>query len=114
MAHTDACKFQVCQFVGKIMNDGGLSLREAAKKAQEESDGIPAGTIRRWWAESKQDTNERFKNEPPAENAPTVGDACGKVVTSGDKLTPEKIVEKVDAKIGEGWPALLHGVVPLP
>jgi hypothetical protein len=94
MAHTDACKFQVCQFVGKMV-DGGLSLREAAKKAQEESDGIPAGTIRRWWAEAKQETGERFNNEPPAQPTPTDGDCCGKVVTCGDKLSPQDVVKEV-------------------
>lgn len=114
MAHTDACKFQVCQFVGKMV-DGGLSLREAAKKAQEESDGIPAGTIRRWWAEAKQETGERFNNEPPT---PTAGDDCGKVVASGCKccqcchLAPRDLRRPKVAPHSSIGLFPLHGVVP--
>ena len=62
MAHTDACKIQVSEFVKKCTKSG-LSLNKACKEAQRESDGIPAGTIKRWWYEIHPE--KRFKNEPP-------------------------------------------------
>ena len=50
MAHTDACKIQVTEFVKKL-NESGISINEACRQAEQESDGIPAETIRRWWKE---------------------------------------------------------------
>ena len=50
MAHTDACKIQVTEFVKKL-NKSGISISEACRQAEQESDGIPAETIRRWWKE---------------------------------------------------------------
>jgi len=65
MAHTDACKYQVCQLVEKLINNG-MSLRAASVETQKESDGIPAKTIQRWWSEIKKETNEEcLKNETP-------------------------------------------------
>ena len=63
MAHTDACKIQVTQFVEKL-TEKGMSVREACESAEKESDGIPAATIRRWWHEIKKEVQDRFKNEP--------------------------------------------------
>ena len=68
MAHTDACKIQVCQLV-KRCTDNGMSILASCKAAQKESDGIPARTIQRWWyeilKESEVETAEEgvFKNE---------------------------------------------------
>jgi len=102
MAHTDACKIQVCQLVEKCV-ENGMSVNEASKHAQVESDGIPAKTIQRWFRDIQREASkELLKNEQPAEPAPTIGDVCEKVVTGGDKLTPEKIVEKVDALVERG------------
>jgi len=99
MAHTDACKFQVCQFVEKCVQNG-MTVNEASKHAQVESDGIPAKTIQRWWRDIQRATSEELpNNEQPT---PTIGDCCGKVVANGCKVTPEKIVEKVDALVEKG------------
>jgi len=65
MAHTDSCKIQVCQFVEKLTANG-MGLNQACKETEKESDGIPEGTIKRWWYEIKKTTEEQFKNELPA------------------------------------------------
>jgi phage N-6-adenine-methyltransferase len=63
MAHTDACKIQASQFIKKLV-DSGLSINEACRKTETESDGIPAETLRRWWYElGRQTKEELFKNE---------------------------------------------------
>lgn len=62
MAHTDACKFQVCQLVEKLVVKGE-SVNAACKVAQTESDGIPAETIRRWWKEIKTEAQGLVKND---------------------------------------------------
>ena len=65
MAHTDACKIQVCKFMERLV-DNGMSLRNASLATQKESDGIPAKTIQRWWADIKKETEaECLKNETP-------------------------------------------------
>lgn len=45
MAHTDACKIQVTEFVKKL-TEKGLSINKACEAAEKESDDIPAETIR--------------------------------------------------------------------
>lgn len=62
MAHKDACKFQVCQLVEKLVVKGE-SVNAACKVAQTESDGIPAETIRRWWKEIKNEAQGLVKND---------------------------------------------------
>lgn len=64
MAHTDACKIQVCQFVEKC-TDAGMSLNQACKETEKESGGIPEGTIKRWWYEIERENKEQFRNELP-------------------------------------------------
>lgn len=65
MAHTDACKIQVTEFVRKL-TDTGMSVNAACKEVQRESDGIPAETIRRWWQEIKARTAEELvRNDQP-------------------------------------------------
>ncbi len=41
-----------------------MSLNEACRYTERESDGIPAGTVKRWWFEVSGKVKERFKNEP--------------------------------------------------
>jgi hypothetical protein len=66
MAHTDACKIQVTEFVKKLTTTG-LSVNEACKVVEQESDGIPSETIRRWWKEIKAETaKELVKNDQPS------------------------------------------------
>ena len=62
MAHTDACKFQVCQLVEKLVVKGE-SVNAACKVAQTESDGIPAETIRRWWKDIQNEAQGLVKND---------------------------------------------------
>lgn len=76
MAHTDACKYQVCQLVEKLVVKGE-SVNAACKVAQEESDGIPAETIRRWWKDIQNEAQGLVKND------------------QRPKLTPEIVVERV-------------------
>jgi hypothetical protein len=65
MAHTDACKIQATQFVKKLVNNG-LSVSDACKETERESDGIPAETIRRWWKEIElRMSDELVKNDQP-------------------------------------------------
>lgn len=65
MAHTDACKIQVTEFVKKL-TEKGLSVNKACKEVERESDGIPAETIRRWWKEiEKKVRAELVKNDQP-------------------------------------------------
>lgn len=99
MAHTDACKFQVCQFVEKCVQNG-MTVNEASKHAQVESDGIPAETIRRWWKEIQNANSEELvKNDQPT---PTIGDDCGKCGNIGNKLSPQDVVKEVDALVEKG------------
>jgi phage N-6-adenine-methyltransferase len=62
MAHTDACKIQATQFIKKLI-EAGLSINEACKKTEVESEGIPAETLRRWWYQVQNETDKLFKNE---------------------------------------------------
>jgi hypothetical protein len=75
MAHTDACKIQVTEFVRKLA-DKGMSINKACEVAEKESDGIPSETIRRWWKEIKTQTAaELVKNDQPLptpENSPQI------------------------------------------
>lgn len=65
MAHTDACKFQVCEFVKKCV-DNGMSVSAATKEAERESDGIPAETVRRWWKTIQNEAQRGLvKNDQP-------------------------------------------------
>ena len=85
MAHTDACKYQVCEFMGKLV-DKGMSIRTASFKTQQESDGIPAKTIERWWGDIKKKANEEcLKNETATTTDPT---------TQNDSGKEEKVVKK--------------------
>ena len=61
MAHTDACKYQVVQFVGKC-KDNGMSINQACKEAERETDGIPAQTVRSWWYEAQKETERVVEN----------------------------------------------------
>lgn len=65
MAHTDACKIQATQFAKKLI-DNGLSMNDAFRETERESDGIPASTIKRWWYEIQATHTDRFNNEPAA------------------------------------------------
>ena len=69
MAHTDACKIQVCQFV-EICTERGMSVNKACLEAEKESDGIPAETVRSWWYESQKETKKVVENSTPT---PTTG-----------------------------------------
>lgn len=62
MAHKDACKYQVQQFMKKLVTSG-MAISAAAVQTEKESDGIPAETCRRWWYEVQKETDELFKNE---------------------------------------------------
>jgi hypothetical protein len=62
MAHTDACKYQVCEFMKRLV-DKGIPITKASVQTEKESDGIPAETVRRWWYEIQKETTEVFKNE---------------------------------------------------
>ncbi len=68
MAHTDACKYQVCQFVEKLTEEG-MSVNQACKESEIESDGIPSETIRRWWKEIQKEAEVKLvKNDQPLES----------------------------------------------
>lgn len=93
MAHTDACKYQVCQLVERLVK-AGQSVNEASKHVQVESDGIPAETIRRWWRQIQDEANGLVKNDQQPETPTTTPVQGG---DSGDKLTPQEVVVQVDA-----------------
>jgi len=67
MAHTDACKIQCTEFTKKCV-DAGMSLNQACKQTELESDGIPANIIKRWWYEVTNKIDKQFKNEPLKSN----------------------------------------------
>lgn len=93
MAHTDACKIQVTQFVKKCC-DGGLALNEACRHAEQESDGIPSSTIKRWWYEVNKETSEQFKNEP--QDATAENDEENNCSEASKVLTiPEMVAEEL-------------------
>lgn len=91
MAHTDSCKHQVCQFVGKLTKEG-MSVNQACKETEIESDGIPSETIRRWWKEIQKDTErELVKNDQPmgADEKPPVTPPSDSE-TQTDSSSPEE------------------------
>lgn len=98
MAHTDACKYQVCQLVERLVKNG-QSVNEASKHVQVESDGIPAKTIQRWWRQILDEENGLPKNEQPSE---TPGPTPVQGGNSGNKLTPQEVVKQVDAIVKKG------------
>jgi transposase-like protein len=83
MAHTDACKIQVTQFVKKL-TEKGMSINQACQEAERESDGIPAETIRYWWKQIQKETTEKV-----GENSPTFP----------TPLNPCEIPEKPDKQV---------------
>ena len=101
MAHTDACKYQVCQLLSKLV-ENGASIREASKLVQDESDGIPAETIRRWWLQIKSESEGRFISEPPQEQQTKQEVRVEPVVPQPIRLSKETIVEEIDRMVDSG------------
>ena len=70
----------------------GLSGKTVDAAARAIEDGIPAKTIRRWWRQIQDETNELVNNEQQPENQATTPVQGG---DSGDKLTPQEVVREV-------------------
>jgi len=98
MAHTDACKYQVCQLVERLVKNG-QSVNEASKHVQVESDGIPAKTIQRWWRQIQDETNGLLNNEQQPETPATTPKS---VATSGYKPKPQEVAKRVEALVERG------------
>jgi len=98
MAHTDACKYQVCQLVERLVKNG-QSVNEASKHVQVESDGIPAKTIQRWWRQIQDEANGLLNNEQQPENPATMPVQGG---CTGCKLDPVRVVSRIDKMVEQG------------
>ena len=101
MAHTDACKYQVCQLLEKCVQHG-MSVNEASKQVQTESDGIPAETIRRWWKQIKKESDELVKNDQLPEPQTNQDVVVEPVVPQPIRLSKETIVEEIDRMVDSG------------
>jgi transposase-like protein len=98
MAHTDACKYQVCQLVERLVKNG-QSVNEASKHVQVESDGIPAETIRRWWRQIQEEAKGLVKNDQQPETPATTPQS---VATSGYKTKPQEVAKRVETLVEKG------------
>ena len=90
MAHTDACKIQVCQLLEQKLQRG-LTIQKAAREIQVESDGIPAETIRRWWREIRKEVEDESPQVP--ENTVVKNDHSGNADSYTNKTVDETVPE---------------------
>jgi len=98
MPMSEACALWVEQRVKEEL-EAGKGYREIGREIAAEIERVFETKVNPETIRKRAERLDGGTNVPPA---PTIGDVCGKVATSGDKLTPEKIVEKVDALVEKG------------
>lgn len=101
MPMSEACALWVDQAVQEAVESGEDVVKSFSALSREIQEEIQKRFETRVSVETlrKKLAKAAGKVDQPT---PTAGDGCGKVVTGGDKLPPEKIVEKVDALVEKG------------
>jgi len=98
MPINEACQVWIEQRVKEEL-ETGKGYREIGREIAAEIERVFETTVNPGTIKEKARRMAAGTNVPPT---PTIGDDCGKVVANGCKVTPEKIVEKVDALVEKG------------